>query len=289
MLTVERTNRAVITVRCDDISSGWEQWIFLRSDGHHDSKKSKRKLQKKHLDMVIKRDGMWADFGDLFDAMQGKYDPRRSYDDVRPEDVGDNYYDRIVLHAAEFYGPYADRCIVLAKGNHETAALKHASTDLTSQLIFRLNTEHLKDSDHRVLMGGYGGWIRFMFTYNTTKRKQFMLRYMHGAGRGAPVTRGVIQTARQAVYLPDANVVVNGHNHQAYIVPLTRQRISQRGKLYKDLQWHGRIPGYLDEYDDGVDGWSVEQGMPPHPFGGLWLKFEYANDNLECKLIPEFS
>lgn len=288
MLTVERTNRAVITVRCDDISSGWEQWFFLRSDAHHDNKKSNRALQKKHLDMVVERDAMWADFGDLFDAMQGKYDPRRSYDDVRAEDIGENYYDRIVLHAAEFLEPYADRCMLLSKGNHETSTLKHASTDLTSNLIFRLNTE--SDNDRKVLMGGYGGWIRFLFTYHHTKRKQYLLRYFHGGGSNAPVTKGVLETARQAVYLPDANIVVNGHNHQAYIVPLSRHRITQRGKLYQDIQWHGRIPGYLNDYDDGTEGWGVEKGHPPHPFGGIWLKFEYdKSDRLECKLIPEFS
>lgn len=289
MLTVERTNRAVITVRCDDIASGWEQWFFLRSDAHHDHKKSNRALQKKHLDEVVKRGAMWADFGDLFDAMQGKYDPRKSYDDIRPEDTGEDYYDRLVIHAAEFYGPYAERCMLLAKGNHETGVLKHASTDVTSNLAFRLNTEHLKDSDHKVLMGGYGGWIRFLFTHNKTKRKQFLLRYMHGAGGGAPVTKGVIRTARQAVYLPDADIVVNGHNHQAYILPLARERITQRGKTYKDIQWHGRIPGYLDEYADGTEGWAIEKEHPPHPFGGIWLKFEYSWHGLECKLIPEFS
>lgn len=289
MMKVERTNHAVITVRCDDISAGWEGWFFLRSDAHHDNKRCDRNLEKRHLDMVVNRDAMWADFGDLFDAMQGRYDPRRNFDDVRPEDAAADYYDQIVLHAAEFYGPYADRCILLAKGNHETSTLKHASTDLTSNLAFRLNTEFLGDSEHKVHVGGYGGWIRFMFTYQSTKRKRFVLRYMHGAGGRAPVTKGVIQTARQAVYLPDANMVINGHNHQAYILPLKRSRVSWKGKVYDDIQWHGRIPGYLNDYGEGTDGWTVESGHEPTPFGGLWLRFSCDGYGIDCKLIPEFS
>ena len=289
MITVERTNHAVVTVRCDEIEAGWEGWFFLRSDAHHDSPRCDRDLEKRHLDMVVNRDAMWADFGDLFDAMQGRYDPRRNFDDVRPEDATSDYFDSIVLHAAEFYGPYADRCILLGKGNHETSTLKHASTDLTERLTGLINTSYLKDSDHQIYSGGYGGWVRFMFNYQSTKRTSYILRYMHGAGGRAPVTKGVIQTARQAVYLPDANVVINGHNHQGYIVPLKRVRVSKRGVIYDDIQWHGRIPGYLADYGEGTEGWSVEKGHEPTPFGGLWLQFKCVGMRIEVKLIPEFS
>ena len=86
-MDVERTSNAVVTVRFDDVATGWEKWILLRSDAHHDSRWCNRKLERQHLDEMVARDGAWADFGDLFDAMQGRYDPRKSYEDIRPEDV----------------------------------------------------------------------------------------------------------------------------------------------------------------------------------------------------------
>jgi len=287
-LRVERT-RNVLTVRIDEITSGWESWWLLRSDAHHDSKRCDRKLEKQHLEAVQDRDGWWMDFGDLLDAMQGRYDPRRNYDDIRPEDVGKDYYDRIVTHAAEFYEPYADRCVLLALGNHETQTTKHASTNLTSNLVYRLNEVSLADNDHRIEIGCFGGWVRFMFTYQKTKMQTVRLKYFHGAGHSAPVTKGVIQTARQQVYLPDADIVINGHNHQAYIVPLARERLTKGGRVKRDLVWHGRIPGYLDEYGDGSGGWGVEKGHAPTPLGAIWLHFKCENSRIDYKLIAEMS
>ena len=201
-MKIERTSNAVVTVRFDNVAAGWEHWVLLRSDAHHDSTKCNRKLEKKHLDEMVAKGGSWASFGDLFDAMQGKYDPRRNYDEVRPEDAGENYYDRIVNHAEDFYNPYAERCLLLAPGNHETAALKHGSTNLTERLVKALN-KHLdkEGSVHRINLGGYGGWIRFVFTVHSTKGQQLKLRYFHGGGGSAPVTKGVTHTARQAVFL----------------------------------------------------------------------------------------
>jgi hypothetical protein len=129
-----------------------------------------------------------------------------------------------------------------------------------------------------------------MFTINKTKRRSVRLKYFHGAGKSvAPVTKGVIQTARQAVFLPNADLVINGHNHQGYILPLATERLSSTGKVERGIQWHGRIPGYKDDYGDGGDGFAVERGYPPNPLGALWLRFLCTKDNIEYKLVPEFT
>jgi len=283
-MEIERTDSAVLTVRFPDVAQGWEHWVLLRSDAHHDSPSCNRKLEQRHLDMMVERDGSWADFGDLFDAMQGKFDPRRSMDEIRPEDRSSKYYDLIGQHAAEFYAPYLDRCLLLAAGNHETAVTKNASISLLDRLVEKAKVAGLSND---VAIGGYGGWIRFLFTINKTKARRVGLKYLHGTGRSAPVTKGVIQTNRQAVYLPDANVVINGHNHQGYILPLCRERLSRKGKQFKDIQWHGRIPGYKDDYGDGSGGFAVEKGYSPNPLGALWLHFTYAGDRVDYKLVTE--
>ena len=285
-MKIERTSNAVVTVRFDDVAAGWEHWVLLRSDAHHDSPKCNRALEKRHLDEMVARDGSWVDSGDLFDAMQGKKDPRKNYDELRAEDKVEDYYGSIVKHAAEFLEPYADRCILLGKGNHEAATLKHANVDLTSDLALLINTsDTMRELGREVLIGGYGGWIRFLFTINKTKTMQIKLRYFHGTGGSAPVTKGVIQTNRQAVFLPDANVVVNGHNHHAYTLPLSRDRLTERGRQYKDIQWHGRIPGYKDDYDDGTTGYAVEGGHPPTPLGALWLHLWLEGNRVQHNLI----
>ena len=273
---VEKTSANVLTVRFGDIALGWEQWLLLSSDRHHDSAKCDRDLEKKHLEKAKQRNALVVDGGDLFDAMQGKFDPRRSYSGLRPEYKVDTYLDEIVADAARFYGPYAQNILMLARGNHDQGIVKNNGVDLISGLTNRLNADY----GGRVATGGYGGWIRFMFKIQKTVRTSINLKYFHGAGGGGPVTRGVIQTNRQAVYLPDADIVLNGHTHDAWILPISRERLSDQGKIYQDKTWYVRTPTYADDYGDGSGGWHVERWGPPKPKGCAWVRLYFDNGGI---------
>lgn len=264
-------NGPVVTVRLHADDASWEQWIMLSSDRHHDSPHCNRKLETRHLEEAREKDAIILDFGDTLDAMQGKFDPRRSFADVRPEDARPDYYDRIVQHAAEDYAPYAANFAMIGRGNHETAVLDKANTDLTSNLVHRLNSDH----GGNVKCGGYGGWVIIRVTAYSGSRSSVRIKYHHGAGGGGPVTKGVIQTNRQAVYLPDADVVVNGHTHDAWYMPLKRERLDARGAVYFDNVHFIRTPGYKDGYGDGSSGFEVERWMPPKPHGCAWLRLRF--------------
>jgi hypothetical protein len=273
-MEIEQSAANVLSVRFPYVHEGWEQWILLTSDRHHDSKHANREFELEHLVKARARNARIVDVGDIFDAMQGKYDPRRMYSDLRPEYLHDDYLDVIVKDAAKFYAPYADLFLVMGRGNHEMAVLKNTNVDLISNLVHRLNSEH----GGRVQAGGYGGWVRFIFKINGTQSLSKNLKYFHGAGGGGPVTRGVIQTNRQAVYLPDADIVVNGHTHDAWYVPIQRERLSEQGVVTQDIQHHVRTTSYKDEYADGAKGWHVETWKPPKPVGAAWLRFFMAGD-----------
>lgn len=247
--------------------------LMLSADRHHDSVNCNRKLEKKQLDEAVKRQALIIDAGDLFDAMQGRYDPRRNYDDLRPEYKVQNYYDVIVDDALEFYKPYAKNFLVIGKGNHEQGVLKHTNKGLISILAKGLHTE-----GSQCVCGGFGGWVYLYFGSNGGHRTNVKIKYFHGSGSEAPVTRGIIQTNRQAVYLPDANIVLNGHNHHEYTLAIKRERISTKGVQYFDLQHFARTPGYMDDYGDGTEGWAVERGMVPKPNGCIWAKISINND-----------
>jgi len=269
---------AVTKVWIDNITYDWTQWLLLRSDAHHDSLHCNRGLEKKHLDEAKAKDALILDGGDLFDAMQGRFDPRRNLDDVRPEHKTGRYYDAILDDAVEYYRPYADNWLLLAKGNHESSVYKNINTDLTSRLQAGMGGKSV--------IGGYGGWVIFYFNaYHT--RSSMKIKYFHGAGGEAPVTKGVIQTNRQAVYLPDANVVWNGHNHNEYTITQKRERITTKGELYFDLCHFVRTPGYKDDYANGTGGWEVERGMMPKPQGAVWLQLTLDHERVKCKAIAD--
>lgn len=243
--------------------------LLLTSDRHHDSIKCNRELEKKHLDEALQKDALIIDAGDLFDAMQGKFDPRRSYDELRPEYRTERYYDVVVEDAAKFYAPYAGNMLVLGHGNHETAVTKNCNIDLHSHLLALLRN---KNPD--IKMGGYGGWVVFYFGLVNGSRSSVRLKYFHGSGGEAPVTRGTIQTSRQAVYLPDADIVLNGHSHNEYTLTIKRERISTKGVQYFDNCHFARTPGYKDDYGDGQTGWDVQRGGVPKPMGCIWARID---------------
>lgn len=274
LFSFEGLARNVMGVHFEGITPGWEQYILLTSDRHHDSKWTDRDLELEHLKKAKERNAYIIDVGDVFDAMQGKFDPRRSYRDIRPEYTVENYLDEIVEDAAKFYRPFADRFLVIARGNHEQSVLKNNGVDLISNLTFRMNSL----AGTKIQAGFYGGWVKFYFKLSKTVCLSKNLKYFHGAGGGGPVTRGVIQTNRQAVYLPDADIVVNGHTHDAWYLPIQRERITQRGVVFQDVQHHIRTTSYKDEYRDGGDGWHVETWKPPKPIGAAWLRF-YCESN----------
>ena len=152
------------------------------------------------------------------------------------------------------------------------------------------NATDIKDStiktNHVIQAGGYGGWIRFCFSNNDGKsnRSSMKLKYFHGSGGDAPVTRGAIQTARQAVYL-DADVILNGHNHNSYHIPISREHLSDSGNVVFDIMDFIRTPGYNCGYGDGNNGWEAEK-MPPKPIGACWMRLYSENGK---RVVREFT
>lgn len=173
----ELLSRNVLRVSFPYVHSGWEQWVLLTSDRHHDSKWNDRDFEILHLETAKKRNALIVDVGDVFDVMQGRYDPRRTYRDLRPEYTVENYLDEIVTDAAQFYKPFANNFLVIGRGNHEQAILKNNGVDLISNLVHRLNSE----AGAKIQAGFYGGWVKFQFLIGGTQSVAKNLKYFHGA------------------------------------------------------------------------------------------------------------
>ena len=257
---------------------GDEQYVLLQSDVHWDNPHCKLDVWERHLKEAKALDAPILDAGDFFCAMQGKYDPRSSKNDIRPEHVGSNYLDRLIETADKSLAPYADLLTLRGQGNHETGIAKRHETDLTARL-----TERLKQRGSPACTGGFSGWVRFQIELSATQKRGFKMWYHHGYGGGGPVSRGVIQTNRTAVYVSDADLVWMGHTHDAWQMPIERIRLNQEDKQEFCRQTHIRTAGYKDEYASGASGWHIERGGPPKPIGGAWLRFRHAKGQ-EIKL-----
>lgn len=244
-----------------------EQWFLLQSDSHWDNPKCDRDKMKRHLDEALKRNAPVLDFGDFFCAMQGKYDRRSSKKDIRPEHNNNKYLDSLVDTAADYLKPYKDIIAVRGVGNHESAIHKNHETDLTERLV-----ERMRAYGGIAKRGGYSGYIRFNMVCNNRQNGSILLWYFHGSGGGGPVTKGIIQTNRQSVYVSDADIIATGHVHESWQIAIEKIRLNIADKIVLKRQTHVKIPGYKEEYCDGFGGWHVETGKPPKPTGAWWLR-----------------
>ena len=137
-----------------------------------------------------------------------------------------------------------------------------------SRLIGALNS----GQKHKIIGGGYGGWIRFMYQSGKISRGRMTYKYNHGSGGNAPVTRGVIQTNRQAASTTEADITHNGHNHQSYIVTIPKEKLNNKGQVEIINQLYIRTPGYKATFQKDFDGNSWEYSLgSPTPLGSIWV------------------
>jgi hypothetical protein len=116
-----------------------------------------------------------------------------------------------------------------------------------------------------------------------TRVQSYKLHYHHGYGGGGPVTRDVIQSARKAVYLPDADIVWSGHTHDSWLLPIERLRLSENDNPYTDRQSHVKTAGYKRSHMQNA-GWEIERGMNPKPVGAYWLRLFWRKEYLDFEL-----
>ena len=260
--------------------SNSEVKAYLMSDIHYDSCKCDVDMFHKHLRMAEKDKAVVMINGDLFDAMQSRDDPRRDPDELKQKYKVSSYTDALVIDVSDMLSKYKVPYII-GLGNHETAVLKKLGTNLIDRVCHDLN----KGGGHAFNMGYYG-FARFRFHYaNGGVKRSKLLYWHHGGGGSSPVTKGVISTARQAVYLPDADVVWNGHNHNEYSLTLNRVGVNTSGKIVETLQHHVRTAGYkMGGLATGSrHGYDVEKHPAPTPRGCMILSFIFTKKAVEIR------
>lgn len=250
--------------------------VLLTGDRHWDNPKSRRDMQKRHLDQALAIDAPVIDVGDLFCAMESKHD-RRASKSVRDEHNYIDYTDRLVNDAIEWFKPYASQIAILGMGNHETAILSHNNTNLTNRLAAGLG--------ENTFAAGYHGWVQFKFVISDSERHSANLYFHHGAGGGGPVTKGIIDSHRMLEWLDNVDVIASGHVHQEMVVNVARESINSLGRIKRKEVIFVRVPTYKDEWSDQAGGFAVERRHGPRPLGAMWLEFwiDHTDRQVRCR------
>ena len=250
--------------------------FLLISDLHWDNPKCDRALLKKDLDEAVERGAIIIVNGDFFCLMQGKGDPRRSKDEIRPEHNKGNYLQAVVEDAVDWFAPYKDNLALIGYGNHETGVLRHMEFDALKYFQSIYNYKHKGN----VQIGGYGGTIHINLDVSTpnddvTRNTAFIIHYYHGSGGGGPVTKGVIQDQRIMANTEGYDLTWQGHVHELYHHVNMVHHYNKRNKIITHRRVHQlRTSTYKEEFGAGEGGFHVERGRGIKPLGGYWMNLK---------------
>ena len=287
--TIKRGKSPNVVMIDVEISAGKDVWMLFRGDAHHDNPLCRQDLEKLHLDQALERQAMIWDNGDLFCAMQGKYDRRSSKSSLRPEHQSGDYLDKLVTTAADFYEPYAHLWVNQLYGNHETSICDRHETDLLQRL-----SATLKDRTGAMFpVTGYTGWAVIRFRHKSTNTKagprgSVNIWGIHGYGGGGPVTQDNIQRNRQMSYVECADIMTSGHVHDSWLNTTQKLRITSSGEEKSCPVTYIKTPSYKDEYTNQRKGWHKQTGKPPKPLGATWVRFFEHSHNIYWETSDAF-
>lgn len=248
-----------------EVKSGFSKRILLASDVHFDSPHCDRKLFKKHLDEAkVDNADVWI-FGDLFDAMGGKKDPRGLKSVIRKENLRDDYFNSIVEDLAEFLQPYKEIIKFISMGNHEESVLRHGEISLLGILNYLLGGH--------IAIGDYYGWLRILYENGSRGKSDgsVTIYYNHGVGGDSAITKGSIKAARRDMMI-DADIYISGHTHQGLSLPTGKRRLNANSNEVVDWRQHLVLKTYEND-----SGFMKRNELNPHLLGAHWLEFSYSN------------
>ena len=275
-------------------------WTFvLASDIHWDSPCCDREKWDRTLRQAKENGWGVLVFGDMYDLMSGRYDPRRSRRGVRPEFDHADYLDAVIDGFADWHSERNQdgNILLLSRGNHEESVRKNNDTDPVARTVALMN----RSGPMKTFAGGYGGWVRFCAkVFN--QRYTLTLKYFHGSGGAALMSHGGLQVRRHAAVQPDADVVCGGHIHRRWVIPIARERLyvhaKQGPQVIRDTQYHVCCGTMKQEFGDGSEGWSVERDMPPMETGCVLMRLHFVSEQVRppnskrtatrYRLAPEF-
>lgn len=278
-----------ISERVYEIRANYEKvgsrFRFLAlTDLHWDSAHCDRNFLKRHLDLALEENAPVIIVGDLFDVMQGRYDPRADPETLRPEHRGANYFDLISATALEWFAPYAAILCLITPGNHEASILKRNEIDLIDRLTYGLRTQY----NSPVMYGE--DWCYLLLKNSRCNAghaniKTTRVFLHHGYGGGGESSRGINQhQATRSQW--EADVFISGHIHRRNCDHNVVTRVSGKGSIESNEQWFVRCGSYKEELDCG---WHISRGAGARPLGGWWITTEMTRKNMDTfyRTFPE--
>jgi hypothetical protein len=278
---VERKSPSVAVLEFD-VTEVRQGRILLMADEHVDNQLCNRELLTKHHEQALETQSPIIKVGDIFCAMQGKWDKRSDTNQMRPEHRVSHYLDALTSTAAQYYAPYASSIAIVTPGNHEASILDRHQVHLVQNLAYQLRQEHKSPvADLTYVSFAYMRWRRRGPNggYHSTTRTMLL---HHGFGGGGPITRGLIDNNRMREQY-DADIFVSGHIHRRNVDENVIVALNKEQKIVTRQQFMIRCSTYKEEHVT-MEGFHAMSGRAGRPLGGYWLNWEIYADHHDYHL-----
>lgn len=217
--------------------------------------------------------------GDILDLVihqdKKRHDPHVTHPDIRGRRDPVNAQ---VEMATDMLMPYKDLIWMLGDGNHETATEKYHGTSTTPRIV-----ENLNAAGGNVHYGGYEGYYLIRVREHDRRTWTFRIRYHHGAGGAAPVTKGMIDRSRMSAWISDADVLWIGHKHNRLIDHNRRERLTKQGRVWEEDWYWVQTGAYMDirepaygAHSQRSSNWASQSAFSPQGKGGVLLQCRAA-------------
>ena len=278
-----------------EFRNGFEQDIRLMSDTHIGARNVDYKLIKEEVADAIKSKARLLLNGDVFDMILVKDMKRFRADCLHPKLTGKgDLVNQAIEWAVEIFGPAADLIDMVGVGNHEEAVTKYHGTDVTKLFVNELKRKRRR-IDHTIHYGGYTGFVDYRFRWpnksaskTSHDSKRFVIYYHHGAGGGAPITKGMIDFSRKGWV--DADVIWHGHKHHDLTNKIQRLACPILGyQPNVRTVRHIQTGAYFDTYQGqtqeslGENGrltnYAADWGVAPSGKGGTIVRLSFGSND----------
>lgn len=260
----------------------WEQWVLATSCRHWEHPDSDLKAQEAHLNEAADRKAIVCDIGDFLCLMQTPGDKRSGVggsgvrEEHNPKITGQGYIDGVLSDFRKWVKPWYGMFAFVGSGNHETAFYRKAGWDISPVVANACGAVPM----------GYRGYARFLFKRGAWQTSRTMY-FDHGSGGASEMTVGTGKTRRRAAVVPDADIILTGHLHQSFELPVTRCRLRKDGTEVAEEQVHVQLGTYKDDITGKPHGWAIEKGMAPPSKRQAWLRFSLnENEAIRLDVLP---
>lgn len=153
---------------------------------------------------------------------------------------------------------FGNRIIGLIGGNHNY------------NLSYGINSDQLLCQKLGCNYLGVNSLVKLVFKYQSSNASNELVMCLHH-GKGGLTPGSSINKLKEMANSFDADIILQGHNHDRQIDYINRIGVSRQDKLVDRKILLARTGSFLRNYINGHSSYAVDAGYPPGDIGGVYI------------------